>query len=151
MRRRTLTCGLIAGVLVLVAVLCAVAVIGGFIGLGQLAESLPTSPPRPTLVVGETYWIGAIVPPPGLPAGLVVRYANLQNKPGSTIKDPGVTIVAMLDDATEVKLTGIRDDWCYVETSNEFGRHVEGWLECNRLLDYRPTPVPTPNLTPEKP
>ena len=48
-------------------------------------------------------------------------------------------------------MTGSRDGWCYVETTNIFGRRVEGWLECNRLLDYEPTPIPTPNLTPEKP
>jgi len=145
------TCGLIAGVLVLAAMLCAVIVIVGFVGLGRLAESLPTLPPRPTLVIGETYWTGAIMPPRGLPAGLVMRWTDLQNKPGSTIKDPSVTIITMLDDATRVELTGIRDGWCYVETTNMFGRPVEGWLKCNRLLDYRPTPIPTPNLTPEKP
>ena len=151
MRRWALPCGLIAGLLALMAVLCVVALITGFIGLGRLAESLPTPLPRPTLVVGETYWIGALLPPPGLPAGLVMPSANLYNKPGSSISDPSVTIVAVLDDTTPVKLTGIRDEWCYVEATNQLGQHVEGWLRCDRLLDYEPTPVPTPNLTPEKP
>jgi hypothetical protein len=151
MRRWALPCGLIAGLLVLVVVLCALILIAGIVGLGRLAESLPTPPPRPTLIVGETYWIGAVLPPPGLPAGLAMPHANLYNKPGSGISDPSVTIVAVLNDATPVRLTGIRDEWCYVEAPDQFGQHVEGWLHCDRLLDYEPTPFPTPNLTPEKP
>ena len=146
--KKILTCGLVASGL---AILCVVAAIAGLVGLGRLAESLPTPSPQPTLIVGETYWTGAIAPPPGLPAGLVVRWTDLQNKPGSVIGDLDVTIIAVLGDATEVELSGIRDGWCYVEASNEFGRHVEGWLQCDRLLDYEPTPIPTPNLTPEKP
>jgi len=139
--KKILTCGLVASGL---AILCVVAAIAGLVGLGRLAESLPTPSPQPTLIVGETYWTGA-------PAGLVVRWTDLQNKPGSVIGDLDVTIIAVLGDATEVELSGIRDGWCYVEAPNEFGRPVEGWLKCNRLLDYRPTPIPTPNLTPEKP
>lgn len=140
--------GLVASLLALVTVACAVVV---FTGLDRLVESLPTPQPRPTLTVGETYWIGALLPSPGLPAGLIMRSADLYNKPGSSITDPSVTIVAVLEDATPVKLIGIRDEWCYVEAADELGQHVEGWLRCSRLLDYEPTPVPTPNLTPEKP
>jgi hypothetical protein len=152
MRRWGLPCGLVAGLLVFGAVvLCVIVLIGGFIGLGNLAKSLPTLPVPPKLVIGKTYWIGALVPPAGLPAGLVIPNVQLFNKPGSTISDPSVTIVAILDDATPVKLTGIRDEWCYIKATDQFGKQVEGWLDCDRLLGYKPTPIPTPNLTPEKP
>src|SRR5574341_956819 len=150
-RRRSLTCGIVAGLIVLGIVVCAVALIVGFIALGRFAQTLPTPQPRPTLIVGENYWIGALLPPPGLPEGLVMRSAVLYNKPASSINDPSVTIVAVLNDATPVKLTGIQNEWCYVEATNQLGQHVEGWLQCDRLLDYEPTPFPTPNLTPVKP
>jgi hypothetical protein len=77
--------------------------------------------------------------------------AQLFNKPGSVIDDPSITIVAILDDATPVKLASIQKEWCYVEATDRFNNHVEGWMNCVQLLDYEPTPFPTPNLTPQKP
>ncbi len=152
MRRWAVTCGIVAGLLILGAVICAVAIITGFVELGQWINTLPTPEPRPTLIVGENYWVSALLLPPGLPAGLVLQSATLYNKPGSSISDPSVTIVGVLKDTTPVKLSGIRDDeWCYVEGSDDFGDHVVGWMNCIQLLDYEPTPFPTPNLTPEKP
>jgi hypothetical protein len=145
-----LGCGIIGVLLVLSVAVCVLAGGLGLVGLVQFAESLPTPRPTPVLTIGEIYWIGALLPPPGLD-GLVVRSAELYNKPGNSISDPSVTIVMFLNDATPVKLAGSRGEWCYVEATNEFGQDVEGWLRCNRLLDYEPTPVPTPNRTPEPP
>jgi len=148
MRKRGVTCLVIGALLVVFVLACAVVL---FTGLDRLAKSLPTPQARPTLTIGQTYWIGALLPPPGLPAGLRIPNADLYNKPGTSLSDPSVTIVAVLGDATPVKLGGIRNEWCYVEGTDEFGKHVEGWLRCDRLLDYKPTPVPTLNLTPQKP
>ena len=148
--KRTIPLAVIIGIFVCVA-LCAASLIVGVIGLGRFADTLPTPQPHPTLVVGETYWVGALLPPPGLPSGLVLRYADLYNKPGDSINDPSITIVAVVNDATPVTLTGIQESWCYVEATNEFGNQVEGWMNCDRLLDYEPTPFPTLNLTPQSP
>jgi hypothetical protein len=148
MRKWVLGCIIVGGLLAIAVVICLAA---GFFGLARVAQSLPTPKPTPILTTGKTYWIGALIPPAGVPEGLVIRYAILQNKPGSSINDPTITVIRFLDDATPVKLTGIRDEWCYIEALDQFGKQVEGWLECNRLLDYEPTPVPTPNLTPERP
>jgi hypothetical protein len=80
-----------------------------------------------------------------------MRSADLYNKPGNSISDPTVTIVAVIGEATVVKLVGMQEEWCYIEATNQFGQGVEGWLRCDRLLDYEPTPFPTPDLTPQRP
>ena len=147
MRKRGVTCLIVGGLVVVSVLACAVAL---FTGLERLAEVLPTPQPQPTFTVGETYWIGALLPVAPLPRSLVLRSADMYNKPGN-INDPDVRIIGVLGEGTEVKLRGIRGEWCYVEGTSEFGRHIEGWLGCIRLLDYKPTPLPTPNLTPEQP
>jgi hypothetical protein len=148
MRRWILGCGIVGGLLAITLVVC---IVTGLIGLSRVSESLPTPRPRPTLTIGETYWIGALVPPPGIFGGLVVRDATLCNKPGDPISDASVTIITFLSNATPVKLIGIRDEWCYIGATDEYGQHFEGWTDCERLLDYEPTPMPTPNPTPERP
>jgi hypothetical protein len=162
--------------LVPLSVTCAVVIVGvaicaiaAFLGIFRLAQALPTPAPTSVLTIGRNYWVNALVPPPGMPAGLVDRYANVYNKPGSPITDPSVTIIAVISDATELTLTAVQADWCYVRgTYNfmsginiptpeppmptlDFTRPFEGWMECNRLLDYEPTPYPTPNQTPQAP
>lgn len=144
-------CGIVAVILILGVVGCTVVTGIGFGQLVQLVNKLPTPPPQPTLVVGETYWIGALQPPGGILEGLTTTYAIVNNKPGSSLDDPGITIVGILQDATPVTLIGIENEFCYIEATNEFNSPVEGWLSCSRLLDYQPTPFPTPNLTPERP
>lgn len=138
--RWTLTCSLIVGLLVLIAVLCAVTLVAGVIGLGRLAESLPTPPPRPILIVGEIYWTSAM-----RFLGEDWIWTPLYSIPG------GEVTYDSLKDATPVLLIGIQDEWCYVEAMNDWGREVEGWLLCRSLLNYQPTPIPTPNLTPKRP
>jgi hypothetical protein len=166
MRKWLIPLGVTCAVVIAVAALCAIA---STFGLFQLAQSLPTTAPTPALTAGKTYWVNAVIPPLGLPAGLVVRDAEIYNKPGNPIADPSVTIIAMVPDATELTLTAVQTNWCYVRgTYNfmagiyiptpeppmptpDFTKPFQGWIECNRLLDYAPTPYPTPNMTPQAP
>lgn len=140
----------------MLVVLC-VCVIGACYGIFRLVQSLPTPVPTIVLKTGNNYWVGALIPPKGLPAGLVLRYADIYNKPGHSLTDPSVTIIATVPDTTELTLVAIQKDWCYVKGTyymsgiESHGEQVEGWMECNRLLDYKPTPYPTPNLTPQTP
>ncbi len=127
----------IVGALLLMLVVIGVLCVGvGSLGLKQVAGSLPTPRPRPTLIVGNTYWIGALVPPAGL-SRPTIRWVAIYNKPGAP-GSPGVTTVAWLNDAdgTPVRLAGIRDKWCYIEATREYRGPVEGWMECHQLLDY---------------
>ncbi len=147
----TLGCGIVMGLLVLVVLMVALCNLVGRAGM-RWAESLPTVPPKPTLTIGNTYWIGGLIPPAGLPQGLAIPDVAVYNKPGDPVFSPDVTIVWFLHDATPVTLAGIRDRWCYVEArDDEFDRNVEGWIDCDRLLGYEPTPIPTPDRTPERP
>jgi hypothetical protein len=131
--------------------ICCVGAIFGVAGLNRVAKNLPTIRPRTTLTIGQTYWVGAIIPPLGLPSGMVLRYANLYNKPGYMTTDPSITVVSTLSDSIPVKLNGMQENWYYVEATNQFGENVEGWLNCDQLLDYQPTPYPTPNRRPQRP
>jgi hypothetical protein len=118
MRKWILGCGAIGGLLTMFALVC---VIAGLIGLARVTESLPIPIPTPELVMGRTYWTGALVPPPGVFGGLVIRMTELYNKPGDPISDASVTVIAFLSDATPVKLVGIQDKWCYIEATIEYG------------------------------
>jgi len=153
--------------LVPLSVTCGIFLVGGVIclvatslGLFRFAESLPTPAPTPVLIAGRSYWVNALISPIGLPAGLVIPYADVYNKPGSPIADPSITIVAVVPDATELYLTAVEGDWCYVEGTylplrqtgtTDYSLPVSGWMSCSRLLDYEPTPYPTPNPTPQVP
>ncbi len=162
--------------LIPIAVTCAVILIGiavciiaSGIGLFSFARSLPTIAATPVLSIGKNYWVNAIIPPPGPLAGLVTRDANVYNKPGNPISDPSITIVAIVPNTTEVNLVAIKQNWCYVRgvynpmsginiptpeppmPTLDFTKSFEGWIECDRLLDYQPTPYPTPNSTPQAP
>lgn len=67
--------------------------------------------------------------------------------------------MAVVSDTSEVRLVKVSDPWCYVEVIDEYFRDPlmenekieEGWIECDILLDYRPTPVPGPIMTPQRP
>ena len=129
-------------------------------GVVELARQIPTPPPTPRLAVGQTYWVNAVLPPEGLLSGLVDRHALIYNKPGSSLSDPSITIVADVPDATALTLAGVQDGYCYVEGEyfplKEFGitdykQKADGWIDCGRLLDYEPTPYPTPDRTPQPP
>ncbi len=162
--------------LVPLGVTCAVVIVGVTIciiitslGLFRVAQALPTLAPTPALITGGNYWVNALIPPLGLPSGLVDRYAYVYNKPGSPVTDPSITIIAAIPNATQLTLVAIKQNWCYVRgTYNfmnginistpeppmptpDFTRPFEGWIECNRLLNYEPTPYPTPNPTPQAP
>lgn len=109
----------------------------------------PTGIPKPDFAIGGQYWTSACSDPWG---GLS-SWVDLSNKPSDNWSDPSVTIVGVLSDASPVTMIGIRADWCLVGGTEELflRRYVEGWLKCSRLLSYKPTPLPTPNLTPERP
>ena len=138
-------------------IVCAVVASLGFF---RLAQTLPTPAPTLVLTVGKGYWVNALIPPQGLLAGLVLRNADVYNKPGNPITDPSVTIIAVIPDATELTLKAVQANWCYVEGTyypfrelgiTDYSQSIEGWMECNRLLDYAPTPYPTPDKTPQAP
>ncbi|HEY9153271.1 MAG TPA: hypothetical protein VIN60_10330 [Anaerolineales bacterium] len=166
MKKWLIPLGITCGVILFGIIIC---VIVSSLGLFHLAQSLPTPAPTAALVIGHDYWVSALIPPLGMPAGLVLRYAELFNKPGNPINDPSVTLTAMIPDATELTLVATQQNWCYVRgTYNfmqginiptlappmptpDFTKPFEGWMECNRLLDYAPTPYPTPNSTPQPP
>lgn len=153
--------------LVPLGVTCAVVIVGVAVcllatslGIFRIAQSLPTPAPTAILTIGRNYWVNALLPPLGMPAGLVIPNANVYNKPGNPITDPSVTIIAVVPDATELTLTAVQTNWCYVSGIyyplrqagiTDYSQPVEGWMECNRLLDYEPTPYPTPNQTPQAP
>ncbi len=147
----------------------AICVIAASLGIFRLAQSLPTPAPTAALIIGRNYWVNALIPPPGMPAGLVISNADVYNKPGNPITDPSVAIIAVVPDTTELTLMAVQADWCYVQgiynfmsgisiptpeppmPTPDFTRPIEGWMECSRLLDYKPTPYPTPNQTPQAP
>lgn len=133
---------------------CGVCVIagvgGGLAGLGRFVEALPTPVPKPTLVEGERYWLR------GIPEPIPDYWINLLSLP-EHVWGGKSTIVAVVSDSSEVRLVERREDWCYVEMTHEYPREYvttqkkEGWVECHRLLDYQPTPLPTPVRTPQRP
>lgn len=150
MRKWLVPLGVTCVAIIVGVVIC---VIAASIGLFRLAQTLPTPAPTPVLTVGKSYWVSALIPPKGLPAGLVLPSADIYNKPGNSITDPSVTVVAVVPDATELTLAAVQADWCYMKGRyySDYSKSVEGWLKCNRLLDYEPTPYPTPNKTPQAP
>jgi hypothetical protein len=157
-----ITCGVFIVGVILVLVVISVGVI-------HFAKSLPTTQPTAVLIIGQTFWINAILPVKPLPAGMVVTSAEIQNKPGNLYDDPSITYTASVPDGTKVSLSGVRGDWCYVKgiynpmrdfsvddsesplPTLDWRTEFEGWVECSRLLDYEPTPYPTPNRTPVAP
>jgi len=150
-RQSSLPCIAIVGLVILGILLCGSLLIGGLLGLGRLAESLPTPPPRPTLVEGNEYWLS------GIELGPIRDYwVDLLSLPNH---GPDSTIVAVVSDSSRVRLIRKQGGWCYIEVIEEYFRDPllvndkieEGWVECSRLLDYQPTPLPTPVLTPQRP
>jgi hypothetical protein len=147
--RWVVPCAVVAGVLLIGVIACFAA---SRVGLNRLLTSLPGRSSTVELVEGERYWVGAMQPPLPFMEGLSVPYATLLSEPGEiTASDPTTAFVGMLPDATPVTLREVQDEWCRVEGTDEWGDHVEGWMQCIQLLDYEPTPVPMPGLTPEQP
>ncbi|MBA7539596.1 hypothetical protein ES705_31876 [subsurface metagenome] len=101
---------------------------------------------------GPTYWISSYWDPWLGPSEWVPIY----NLPGEFLSNPSVAIIDYIPDATLVELIGVKDEYCYVEG---FAHSIEGipdvpfegWLNCDFLLTYKPTPIPTLNLTPQRP
>lgn len=143
--------GIVIGLLICGA--CAFVGMSGVISLGRFVESLPTPQPTPILVEGETYWLKAIEGIGPLPGMYWIDLMSLPQHGGQS------TIVAVVSDASQLRLVKVSGGWCYVEVIDEYFRDPtlkneeieEGWIECHRLLDYRPTPLPTPIMTPQRP
>ena len=120
-------------------------------GIYKAIEGLPTVPPTPELIEGNEYWLGGIELGP-----IRLYWTDLLSLPNH---GPDSILVYVVSDSSRVRLVRKQDDWCYVEVVDEYFRHSpphsdklkEGWMECSRLLDYRPTPLPTPVLTPQRP
>lgn len=112
--------------------------------LGKLGETLPTPRTRPELVEGRTYWLEGLELPGGL---LRSRWIDLYTLPRH---EEGSTIGGVLENGSEVVLIGQEGKWCYVEGQGPYAIE-EGWIRCNRLLDYEPTPFPTRVRTPRRP
>jgi hypothetical protein len=147
--RWVVPCAVVAGVLLIGVIACVVA---SRMGFNRLLTSLPGRSSTVELVEGERYWVGAMQPPLPFMEGFSVPYATLLSEPGEvTAADPTTAFVGMLPDTTPVTLKEVQDEWCRVEGTDEWGDQVEGWMQCNQLLDYEPTPVPLPDLTPELP
>jgi hypothetical protein len=147
--RWVVPCAVVAAVLLIGVIACVVA---SRVGLNRLLTSLTGRSSTVELVEGERYWVGAMQPPLPFMEGLSVPYATLLNEPGEvTAADPTTAFVGMLPDATPVTLKEVQDEWCRVEGTDEWGDQIEGWMQCIQLLDYEPTPVPLPDLTPEQP
>ncbi len=103
-------------------------------------------------VSGNQYWISAYEDPISGPSSWVPIY----NLPGELFSDPAIALIDFIPDATLVTLIGVQDEYCYVEgfgpSSEVFpALPVEGWLTCDLLLTHKPTPLPTRNLTPQRP
>ena len=143
--------GIVAGLLV--CGICGFAGVGGVIRLGRFVESLPTPTRTPTLIEGGTYWLRAIEGVGPLPGMYWLDLLSLPEHGGRS------TIVAVVSDTSQVRLVKVSGEWCYVEVIDEYFRAPtsenenieEGWIECDMLLDYRPTPVPGPIMTPQRP
>ena len=135
-----------------VAVVALAASVAGCCGaLSEAVERLPTVPPTPELIDGNEYWLE------GIELGPIRSYwVDLLSLPEHSADS---TIVAVVSDSSRVKLVAKREDWCYIEVVDEHFRDAilvndeveEGWIQCSRLLGYRPTPLPTPVRTPQRP
>jgi len=141
-------------------IICSLICIGvSSLGVISLIGAIPTPEPTLALTAGNEYWIEAIIPRNSLFSGLVVTNATIYNKPGNILSDPSITIIAFIPDATKVTLLRQQGNWCYVSGKysplREYGINTietfEGWMDCSQLINYEPTPYPTPNRTPQPP
>lgn len=87
-----------------------------------------------SLIVDKYYWINAL--PVG--NGKFGYFAGVRNAPG-----PNEVISDDFTAGTKVFLTDVRDKDCKVEGQSFLDNNViQGWIDCARLIDYEPTPVP---------
>jgi len=107
MRKWLIPLGITCAVVIIGAAICVIAV---SLGIFRLVQALPTPAPTPELTIGKNYWVNALIPPPGLPAGLVMPNADIYNKPGNSLTDPSVTVIAVVPDATELTLTAVQSN-----------------------------------------
>lgn len=135
------------------------ATVAATLSCGVQSEPLPTPYVIPSLTPnvrveltpGRVYWLSSVPDP------LVgtVYFVGLQNIPSDVLSDPTVAIVGFLGSGTPVILVASQDRWCYVsgEGTDEwaFVGEIEGWVQCEYLLQSEPTPFPTPDLTPVQP
>lgn len=112
-----------------------------------LTTTTTTKQDQPTFAIGARYWTSAYEDP----LLGISHIVPIFNKPSDDFNDPTVTVLDFLQDATPLTLIGMQSDWCYVKALSLIGQSVEGWLRCKQLLEYQPTPLPTPNLTPQAP
>ena len=103
--------------LVIILIIFGLIIICSFICLGissigviSLIGAIPTPEPTLALMAGNEYWIEAIISSNSLFSGLVDTNAALYNKPGNILSDPTITIIALIPDATKVKLLNQQGD-----------------------------------------
>lgn len=143
----------IVGLAVLIIVSC-VCLPSGFV-----ASSLATPTPKPSvvLVIGKSYWVNMNTSPEG---ATTYTTPSLYDRPSSIFTNSATKIVQYLSEDTELVLIGWKSNWCYVRANvypdDEYSHSnqletFEGWIECVRLLDVKPIPYPTPNMTPQSP
>ncbi len=145
--RWVVPCAVVAAVLLIGVIACVVA---SRVGLNRLLTSLTGRSSTVELVEGERYWVGALQPPLPFMENLSMPYATLLSEPGEINPPDPTALVGVLPNATPVTLKEVQDEWCRVE-GTAFDERLEGWMQCSQLLDYEPTPVPMPDLTPEQP
>lgn len=112
-------------------------------GVETVTASRPPAVDPTALVKGNLYWVAAPSP--------WDRVVDLYTKPAEGWFDLEQHLCAVIRDATRVTFVARDGPWCYIECLGCNPRPKEGWLRCNLLLDYEPTPVPTPNITPQRP
>ncbi|MBA7647462.1 hypothetical protein ES703_55234 [subsurface metagenome] len=132
-------------------IICAALIVGFFISACLFLSPDP-EPSSPTatqisdlnLYLGNQFWLSAYDDPWSGPSSWVPIY----NLPGESFSNPAVAPIDFIPDATLVTLIWAKDEYCYVEG---FGPSIEGfpggpvagWLSCDLLLTYEPTPIPT--------
>jgi len=125
-----------------------------------LWPSVSTRTPDLSFVVGQTYWVNGVEPEGFLIQGMPNEWTTLYNKPSDDVSDSTVTWLFFIPAGEPVRVDGVEGRFCYVvgEDPEAMAKvpfdgecFFDGWMECKYLLSFQPTPLPTPNLTPQRP
>ena len=99
-------------------------------------KSVP--PSQSTFTIGQQYWTSALVVKGSNGTFIQPNVQLLKTSPPSLLGFAG-----WMRDSTALKLLDIEDNtWCQVEGDDMDNKAIVGWLPCERLLNYKPTPVP---------